>query len=90
MTIPICGYDYHIQEVKLEPHINGLCDPDSRTISLSSEMTRELRDEVLLHEVVHGIFFETGLCELLQSKIEEALCVALSKHLPKAGYCRAS
>lgn len=90
MIIPICGYDYKVQDAKLDTHINGLCDPDSRTISLSSEISGGLRDEVLLHEVVHGIFFETGLCELLNGKLEEALCVALSKHLPKAGYCRAS
>ena len=86
--IRVCGTPYNVVVMDLPDGIHGLCDSEEHTISISSEITGEKHNEVLLHEVIHAVMFETGLQEFLNDKLHEALCVALSKHLPKAGYRR--
>lgn len=69
----------------------GLADAANGTISISEtlEATTTLSPELIeLHEVLHAILFETGLCVLVDDTIEEALVHGAAIQLFNAGYRR--
>jgi hypothetical protein len=56
---------------------NGLCDSDQRTIYIDQGdgMSDELMNRVLMHEIMHAYTFTSGVSELLNPDLKEALSV---------------
>lgn len=59
--------------------IDGLCDPNSRIISIRRELPKEEKIKVFLHELTHALLFETHLSPNgLDAAIEEILCDSIA------------
>lgn len=92
-SIEILGQEYSVSIVNYcdlsdeDETVHGLIDFDAKRIYIDSLAIDEKKS--LLHEVIHGILFESGLSNLLESSLEEAIVVALENGLWNAGYTRA-
>jgi Zn-dependent peptidase ImmA (M78 family) len=61
--------------------LNGLTLHDEREILIDSRLTKDQRQLIIFHEVLHATLFETGLNELISIKMEEAIVRGLSNTL---------
>ena len=61
--------------------LSGLMEGEQKTIKLSSSLNESSIEYVLLHEVVHAVFYVSGASNLLDDKVEESLTVALEHGL---------
>ena len=90
-TIDLLGCEYQI--IPREPgtlfldgeKVLGHIDCNEKIIEVEDGPRRE---ESTMHEGVHGILDQSGLSELLDERLEEAICVAVSHGLSQAGYRR--
>lgn len=84
-TIKIGHYDYEVKVVDGlqfgDDYVNGLCHPDSKEILLSSKLNSQYHKGVLIHEVVHGLFAESGLSDRLEDGLEEDFVILLGNAL---------
>lgn len=79
------GYrDYHISfvnEVWLKgKECWGTCDPDKGLVEVKQGLDRQLKAEVLLHELTHIAFDMAGL-KRLQEMEEESVVEGISQHM---------
>lgn len=58
-TIKICGHKYTVRDNPLEDAL-GHTNYPSRTIELDEGMNKEMREEVLIHEMLHVIIFHSN------------------------------
>jgi nicotinamidase-related amidase len=89
-TINIAGRDYTVHRTSIGDNW-GLCESATASIHISEDLeeTTDLPAEVIeLHEVIHACLFETGLCSLLEDRVEEAIVTGLALQLHRAGYRR--
>ena len=64
--------------------IDGLCDPNTRTILIRRELTKEEKPAIFLHEFIHAVFFEAHLSYndgWVPDIIEEVMCDAIQSSL---------
>jgi hypothetical protein len=64
--VKIGGIRYEIQEEEnMEAHYDhmGLILYTRGVIKLDSDLSQERKEQILIHEVLHGIFFEAGYQE---------------------------
>ena len=63
MTVNICGIPYKVIECKdnfdVDAHF-GQIDYKKATIRINSDMTEEVKNEALFHEIVHGLLVHIG------------------------------
>jgi len=59
----------------------GLCDRAEQTITISNDISYEKSVSVLLHEMIHAIYGETGMKEGDTPPNEEQVCVAVGNGL---------
>ena len=59
----------------------GLCNADTRTISLNADMEPALMERTLKHEKTHMILRLSGLFELISIEVEEALATLMEIHI---------
>lgn len=60
--------------------IDGLMDPNTRTIFIRRELSRDEKPAVFLHEFFHAVFFEAHLSYndgWVDNLVEEVMCDAL-------------
>lgn len=62
-------------------NVIGLFDYDARRIYISNDVAIDAQLESFYHEVVHAILSHSGLTNLLDEKMEEAVCSALATGL---------
>jgi Zn-dependent peptidase ImmA (M78 family) len=59
---------------------DGLCDPTTRTIYVRCGMSESEKTSTILHELIHAIFFESGLHHTSVSEdLIEIICHAVSE-----------
>lgn len=61
--------------------VNGLTHQDERLIEIDRTLSKDNQSVILLHECIHAALWESGLYELLDSEVEEALARGLSNTL---------
>lgn len=82
MRFKILGIPYTVKFVKTPSDSFGETFPDRREIEIYEHAHKEYPKKgdtgsTLFHECVHTSLVETGLAELLDPKLEEAICVAI-------------
>ena len=84
-TLKIGHYDYDVKvvdDLKFgDDSVNGLCYPDSKEIIISSKLNEQYHKGVLIHEVLHGLFAESGLSDRLEEGSEEDFVILLGNSL---------
>lgn len=68
-------------EIKAGEELQAWFDASTQTIYIYSGLESETYQRTLLHEHAHAIFAFSGLTELLEPELEEALCTALENLL---------
>lgn len=61
--------------------IDGLCDPNERTIFIRRELLKDEKPHIFLHEFFHAVFFEAHLSYndgWVPDLVEEIICDALA------------
>lgn len=79
--LEVMGTSYEIIENAILPiGLDGNCDPKQKKVNLA----KSARDrETLIHELVHAIFFEGGLCQGISEEMTEVVCQQVSQVINK-------
>lgn len=84
-SLKIGHYEYDVKVIDGlqfgDDYVNGLCHPDSKEILLSSKLNNQYYKGVLIHEVLHGLFAESGLSDRLEEGLEEDFVILLGNIL---------
>jgi hypothetical protein len=84
-SLKIGHYNYDVKVIDGlqfgDDYVNGLCLPDSKEILLSDKLNNKYHKGVLIHEVVHGLFSESGLSDRLEDGLEEDFAILLGNAL---------
>ena len=83
-SIVLLGETYKIRRKRMKFH--AWIDFDAKTIWLKSGTTTDKAEASLLHEVIHGILFQSGNSYQLTSNQEESIVRAVETGLTLAGY----
>lgn len=77
-TIDVLGVPFTIEYTDLEKDVvYGDCEPLSQTIRIDNTIPLDQQQKVLAHELTHAALRISGLNELIDDKIEEAICVLM-------------
>ena len=77
-TIDVLGVPFTIVYANLEKDgVYGDCEPLSQTIRIDNTIPIDHQQKVLAHELTHAALRISGLNELVDDKIEEAICVLM-------------
>ena len=77
-TIEVLGVPFTIVFTDLEKDgVYGDCEPLSQTIRIDNTIPIDHQHKVLAHELTHAALRISGLNELVDDKIEEAICVLM-------------
>ena len=77
-TIYVLGVPFTIEYTDLEKDVvYGDCEPLSQTIRIDNTIPLDQQQKVLAHELTHAALRISGLNELIDDKIEEAICVLM-------------
>lgn len=87
--ITVLGRTYAIQYVDLDDTY-GEHDQVDKVIRIHHSLSEEDRRATVVHEVIHAILFESGLGQLLDGDLEEALCRAIEHGLMGSGLIKES
>lgn len=72
MKVNICGIPHTVIEkddtLSLDTHL-GLINYAKAEISINKDMPKELKEETLCHEIVHGILIHIGRSEMSEDEI---------------------
>ena len=78
----IYGVKYPVRVTNLLAPIIGTCDRDKKQIYIESCIESEdLFLKTLLHEVCHGLVYESGLSNVISQEVEELICIAMEKYV---------
>jgi hypothetical protein len=82
-TVSILGKEFKIQYPKKidDGHTHGVTMGDSRLIKIASSSDDELFEDTLLHETIHAILYTSGVSEMLDERLEEAIVIAIENGL---------
>lgn len=81
MKLKIGGFEWLIKEDESVTDTNdsfGLNFPKEQIIYLKPNLTKQLRSETLIHEVLHAIFWQTALNTEFDDDQEEKIVSALA------------
>lgn len=71
MTVNICGIPYQVVEAEdcfdVDAHF-GQIDYKHATIRINKDLTPEIKNETLCHEIMHGILVHLGYSEQSQDE----------------------
>lgn len=84
MKLKIGGFEWTVEESEEVAGTNdifGLNYPREQKIYLKPGMTKQLKEETLIHEVIHAIFWQTGLDAEFGNDQEEKITSALAHGL---------
>ena len=86
MKIQIFGTSYTIKKVKEIPDFpgaQGLFDPTNKILYCFDSLDKKEEKETKYHEIIHAVFFESGVTQVLSAEVEEIICEVLAKTLSK-------
>lgn len=75
--IKVCGRTYRVAARHVADGTMGETDSANRTIMIDPSVGARAY-EVVLHELVHAALFETGVDNLMQRELTEAVCDAVA------------
>lgn len=81
-SIDVMGVEYTIIEYSelIPDDCLGLCFPETKEIHLH----KSIRDrDTMIHEIVHAIFFEGGLCQGISREMTEVVCQQVAQVIHK-------
>lgn len=78
-SLLIMGREVNIKYKKMEDH--GLFEQDEDTIYISNKLKGNDLTDTIIHEATHAILAYSGLNELLNSELEEALVRCIEYNL---------
>lgn len=84
MKLKIGGFEWVVEEneeVAGTNDIFGLNYPKEQKIYLKPGLTKQLKEETLIHEVLHAIFWQTGLDAEFDDNQEEKIVSTLAHGL---------
>lgn len=64
-VIYVGTFDYDVEVKKLQTDLFGETDNTNSTISLHKKQSLANLRDTLMHEVLHAVFFASGICRLL-------------------------
>ena len=77
-TIYVLGVPFTVIYTNLEKDgVYGDCEPLNQTIRIDNTIPLDQQQKVLAHELTHAALRISGLNELIDDKIEEAICVLM-------------
>ena len=82
--INIKGATYKIEVFSIDESekADGLCDFETKTISINNNLSPDLLKRTLLHECFHAVLFECGVhCAKITEDLEEIIVENLSNFL---------
>lgn len=82
-NITVGGITFKIKQVKQvdsEDSQAEFCGAD-RIIRIKRGLSDELRESVLWHELIHAALYTAGVSQLLASKLEESIVLAIEHNL---------
>ena len=72
MKVYICGHSYEVVEVEDTFDVDsthfGQIDYKKEVIYINKNMTAEMKEETIIHEMVHGMLFHIGQDEKSQDE----------------------
>ena len=84
-SVMIKGTKYKIKLIKDLTKYQGCygqCSRvDKKEIELEYSMNSELYTKTLIHELMHGLFYETGVTQAIPLELEEVLCENISNQM---------
>lgn len=81
-TVDILGVPYEIVTEEMEDNEDGCISPRMQRITLRRGLSEEKRDQVFLHELVHGILDQLGYSELYEDEhLVQGLAIGLHQAL---------
>ena len=90
-TVEVAGCDYEIKNVPTIPcethDVDGEVDVRQKVILLANDSPVS-KEAILLHEIIHATFAQSGLTHLMSVELEEAIATAIEETLWNAGYTR--
>lgn len=78
--VKIGGIEYSVEEKEVviingNSNYSGKIDYHQATIEILKDYPEQRKEETLIHEILHGVFYESG-CELEDEKEEEIVSKA--------------
>jgi hypothetical protein len=83
ITVPVLGVPFEVQFVKDvdAEHSYGETEGPERRIKVKKSLPPDMLEATLLHEIIHAILYTSGVGEMLNENLEEAIVVALENGL---------
>lgn len=77
-SVSILGITYRVKRKRLPDGEEGYIDPKKQLIVLDRRLSDEKAEQVLLHEVVHGILDQLGYLDLYEDEhLVQGLAIGL-------------
>lgn len=84
MKLNVLGEIYAVKREPIEKQgLMGLCDPNTKTITIAKELVGEEYWSTLIHEMVHARDFELGFDQVLSAQAMEVNAETMAKVLMK-------
>ena len=81
-AVSILGITYRVKRKRLPDGEDGYILPRNQKIVLGRHLSEEKAEQVLIHEVVHGILDQLGYLELYEDeRLVQGLAIALHEAL---------
>ncbi len=81
MEVKILGIPYTVEEVESIPETIdtiGVCEVSKQKILIKKSLSKELKKQTLLHEILHALFWSMGEYELGENeKLVQSLATSL-------------
>lgn len=78
--IDVMGHRIKIEHKSIDDESHGDYDRDKLVIRINPDSTAD-KDSTLFHEVIHSIMELSGLSEVLEDKLEEAITRCIERNL---------
>ena len=65
--------------------VHGVIKFAERLIEINSDSPLHIQKETILHETIHGILHHSGLAEIIDNKLDEAIVRAITSGLSVLG-----
>ena len=83
-SVIILGITYRVRRKSLPEGVDGYIVPRKQRIVLGKHLSEEKAEQVLMHEVVHGILDQLGYLDLYEDEhLVQGLAIGLHQALAK-------
>jgi Zn-dependent peptidase ImmA (M78 family) len=78
--VNVFGQVYQVEQTLLKDNLAGLCDHQNKKICVdkNKSMNHTNFNQVLLHELIHAVFFRIGLSQAVDCQAEEIIADSIA------------